>query len=183
MARVVFGPPERKADATQDVSITTVFSRGNSFPRFPAPANRDTWLRRSNSRENGLKKGLVGRGRKTRERKTARNGASLVARNSTRAFLEFTTARDYAGDTNFARTFPWKRPLPSSWVGIRVRKEYEKVKRRIFKRQATRERELPLNLRWAIQFPSCPKIICISQRQRKKMLQAIAENWYFENRS
>lgn len=96
--------------------LSRAFSREKSFPRFPAPANRDTWLRRSNSRRNGLKKGLVGRERKTGEWKTARNGASLVARNSTRAFLEFTAARDYAGDTNFARTFPWKRPLPSSWV-------------------------------------------------------------------
>lgn len=40
-----------------------------------------------------------------------RLGVSLVARNSTGAFLEFPAAREgRAGDTNSARTFPWKRP-------------------------------------------------------------------------
>lgn len=103
MARVVLSYDGKW---TQDVSIIPTFSRGNSFPRFPAPAQ--TGIHGSvflNSRRNGLKEGLVGRGRKTGEWKTARNGVSLVARNSTRAFLEFSAARGYE-NTNFARTFP-----------------------------------------------------------------------------
>ncbi|CAL1684492.1 unnamed protein product [Lasius platythorax] len=93
-------------------------------------------------------------------------GASLVARNSTRAFLEFPAAPGYAGDTNFARTFPWKRPPPSPWVGWHTGEKgtgegdvAEATDGGFLKGRRARERELPLNLRWAIQFPSCPKVI------------------------
>lgn len=109
-----FGP-RRNAGAAQDVSITPAFSRGNSFSRFPAPANRDTWLRSDSRVEEGGDR-LVAGGRQESGKLLA-TGASLVARNSTRAFLEFPAAPGYAGDTNFARTFPWKRPPPSPWVG------------------------------------------------------------------
>lgn len=94
--------------ARRDVSIPMAFSsRKFVFPGFLRTyANWDTWSRPDYSQ------GLFGNGRQEEDGKRLASGASLVTRNSTRAFLEFpsSTGNLCAGDTNFARTFPWKRP-------------------------------------------------------------------------
>jgi len=74
--------PRWNARQRADVSITPAFSWGNSFPRFPAPANRDTWSSVRDSRGNGAvsEEGVglkVGWAEDSGEWETTRSGASL----------------------------------------------------------------------------------------------------------